>query len=92
MENEFIFNDERLSWRAKGLWSFMFLKKDDWKFNMQDLVNQSSDGKCSVRSGIAELEKLGYIKKNRIRESGCFKGVNYCLYSDSQKIRNKICT
>ncbi len=86
MHNKFIFKDERLSWKAKGLWGFAFSQKDDWNFNMQDMVNQSSDGKDSVRAGIAELEKFGYIKKIRTRDDkGLMKGIEYCFYSDSQE-------
>lgn len=65
--NNTICTDIRLSWKAKGIWLYAFSRPNDWSFYLSDLVNQSIDGKDSVRAGLKELEDSGYLKRNRFR-------------------------
>lgn len=65
--NNTICKDKRLSWKAKGIWLYAFSRPDDWEFNMQDLVNQSTDKTDSVTTGIKELENAGYLRRTRKR-------------------------
>src|SRR5690554_7837272 len=60
MHKEFLSN-ENLSFKAKGILSYLLSKPDDWKVYEDDLVNQSKDGKTAVRSGLKELQEQGYI-------------------------------
>jgi hypothetical protein len=62
--------DDRLSWKARGLLAYMLSKPDDWKFYVEELVKHTTDGENSTRTGIIELEKLGYIKRYPIKEKG----------------------
>ena len=51
-----------MSLKAKGLLSYLLSKPDDWEFSLGAVVKFcGSDGKDSVRSGIKELEELGYL-------------------------------
>lgn len=70
--NNTICTDKRLSWKAKGIWLYAFSRPDDWVFHLNDLINQSTDGKESVRSGIKELEKAGYLRRSQKRTDGKF--------------------
>ncbi len=67
--NNYICKDKRLSWKAKGIWLYAFSRKDNWTFNLVDLINQSTDGKDSVSAGLKELEKCGYLERSRKRDS-----------------------
>jgi hypothetical protein len=63
--------DDRLSFKAKGLLAYLLSKPDNWKVIVKDLVNHAKDGKKAVYSGLKELKEHGYYKKVPIRdESG----------------------
>lgn len=68
--NNTIAKDKNLSWRAKGIWLYAFSRPDDWTFYLKDLINQSTDGRDSVRKGLKELEKFGYLQRKRTRLPG----------------------
>ena len=58
-----------LSYKAKGLMTFMLSVPPDWDWSMAGLSTLASDGVDGVRSGIRELEKHGYLTRRRIRDA-----------------------
>lgn len=58
-----VLRDERLSFKAKGLYAFLYSKPDGWDFESNRIAKESKDGRDSVRAGIEELEKYGYLKR-----------------------------
>ena len=76
MLNKTCLCDEKLSWKAKGLHSYLLSLPDDWKIYIEDLKNRSKDGRDSTTSAINELMKKGYIKRTPIKDdkTGKFKG------------------
>ncbi|MFJ7891321.1 DnaD domain protein [Lysinibacillus xylanilyticus] len=66
--NRTALNDNRLSWKAKGIMAYMLSMPDDWVFYMDELITHSTDGKASFRAGFNELKKCGYIERKPIRE------------------------
>lgn len=54
--------DNHLSWKAKGIHTYLITRPPDWQLNYQDLYNRATDGKASVQSGIDELKQYGYLK------------------------------
>lgn len=80
--NNFIATDCRLSWKAKGIWLYAFSRKDDWVFNLQDIINRSTDGKDGVMTGLKELEDFGYLQRSRFRnEDGSFaRGAEWVFF------------
>lgn len=68
--------DSRLSWKAKGILAYLLTKPDDWEIIVANLINASEpDGRESLRSGLKELEALGYIVRERRQdERGRFVG------------------
>lgn len=79
-------SDKNISWKAKGILSYLLSKPDGWITYLTDVEKQSTDGKDSVSSGVKELEKAGYIERKRIREKGRFKGWEYNVYEYPQPI------
>ncbi len=80
LDKQFL-QDPSLSCRAKGLLSYLLSKPDDWEIHLSELSEHFSDGKDSIRSGIDELERAGYIKKERVRsKNGKFAGVRYYVF------------
>jgi hypothetical protein len=47
---------------------------------ISDLVNRSTDGRDSVYTGLNELIKYKYIKRECIRENGRIKRWEYTVY------------
>lgn len=80
MNKEFL-SDDRLSYKGKGILSYLLSKPDNWKVYENDLVNQSKGGITSVRSGLKELEELDYIHRTQMRtKEGKFDGYNYDVF------------
>lgn len=74
-----------MSLKAKGLLSLMLSLPDDWNYSIAGLVTLSKDGKDSVMSALAELEKFGYLKRTRLtNEKGQFQGVEYDIFEEPQ--------
>ena len=66
--------DNRLSWKAKGLLSYMLSLPDDWEFYLSELQKHSTDGMSSLKSGFQELQENGYVTRKRERKGdGTFK-------------------
>lgn len=81
LANKHYVEDESLSWKAKGLMSYLFSKPDDWHIYQTQLTKVSSDGKASVRSIINELIEKGYMTRtSRRKENGDFDGYDYTLH------------
>lgn len=75
-----IVNDNKLSWKAKGIATYLCSKPDGWVFNMKDIVNKSMDGLDSVQNGIKELINMGYLIRERVRnEKGEVKDYDYII-------------
>lgn len=76
MLNKTCLCDEKLSWKAKGLHSYLLSLPDDWKIYIEDLKNRSKDGRDSTTTAINELIALGYIKRtpSKDEKTGKFKG------------------
>ncbi|KQS19234.1 hypothetical protein ASF99_04935 [Exiguobacterium sp. Leaf187] len=75
-----LLNDKTLSWKAKGLHSYLMGLPDDWKVREVDLIKRSKDGKESTRSAIKELTDAGYIKRIAVREKGKFKAWEFVVH------------
>ena len=79
------FKERKMSLKAKGLLSLMLSLPDDWNYSISGLVSLSKDGKDSVMSTLAELEKFGYLKRDRTTDSkGRFSGVEYNIFEEPQ--------
>lgn len=59
--------DERLSFKAKGILAYLLSKPDNWKVIVGNLVKYSKDGKSAVYAGLKELKECGYYVKTPIR-------------------------
>lgn len=61
-------DDDSLSWKAKGLLTYLLSKPDDWNVVVEDLMKRSVDGKQSTQNGIDELKAAGYVVKQAERD------------------------
>ena len=86
-----VLNDTNLSWKAKGLFVYLWSQADEWDFYETEVTKHSIDGLSSLRSGLKELELQGYLKRQRVRDKqGKFKE-NEWLLSDNSMLEKPIC-
>lgn len=79
------FKEKKMSLKAKGLLSLMLSLPDDWDYSISGLASLSKDGKDSVMSALGELEKFGYLNRQRlVNDKGQFAGVEYNIYEEPQ--------
>ena len=80
MINKITAQDDRLSWKAKGILTYLLSLPDDWVIYVNELTKHAPDGEASLRSGLKELEAIGYIQKEQTRnEDGTFGDYNYIV-------------
>ena len=75
----FALKDDRLSLKARGLLVTMLSLPANWEFSENGLCKIfPKDGQASIRSGLKELEKYGYLTRSRQRDSsGRLSKVNW---------------
>lgn len=79
--------DNRLSFKAKGLMSFMLSLPDDWDYTVAGLATCAKDGKDSVRGALKELEAAGYLTRERTRDKqGKLRSTDYVLSEEPKTI------
>ena len=82
-------HDNNLSWKAKGLLLYFLSRPDDWQIYETELIKHTSDGLSSLKSGIKELEKTGYIERKRKRDDkGRLKEYEYEVFEQPYHMRN----
>lgn len=62
-----ILQSKGLSWKAKGVYSYMLSKPDDWDFAAERMADESSEGSKTVRSAIKELIDHGVLTKKKLK-------------------------
>ena len=70
-----VLDNEKLSWKAKGLFCYLWRQPDDWEYYESEVVKHSTDGIAALKSGLKELEEAGYLHRERAREKGQLKGI-----------------
>lgn len=71
--------DDQLSWSARGIAAFLCSHDPGFQLSIDYLVRHSSQGREAVTSALAELERVGYLKRYRGREKGRFGRIKWHL-------------
>jgi hypothetical protein len=80
------FKEKKMSLKAKGLLSLMLSLPDDWDYSISGLATLSKDGKDSIMSALAELEKFGYLSRTQTtNHKGQFSGIEYNIFEEPQR-------
>ncbi|WP_423348502.1 DnaD domain protein [Lactiplantibacillus plantarum] len=83
-----IIRDESLSWKAKGVFAYLWSMPDDWEFYETEVMTHAKDGRDSLRSAIKELQDAHYMRRTRSRnEKGQVKTSDWEL-SDKPMLEN----
>jgi hypothetical protein len=67
LQNETL-EDDRLSWEAVGLLSFLLSKPDDWTVSKQHLISCRDAGDHKIKRILGELQEAGYLKRKRTQD------------------------
>lgn len=72
--------DRNLSYKAKGLLSFMLSLPEDWDYSLKGLCAISKESRDGIRAILNELKDNNYLKIERVRnDKGLFE-YNYLIY------------
>jgi hypothetical protein len=72
--------DPELSFKAKGILSYLLSRCDEWDVYQSQLAELGPDGGSAVRSGIEELMEAGYLnRKKRRNDDGTFEEWEYIV-------------
>lgn len=82
--------DKNLSWKAKGIHSYVLSLPDDWKIIIEHLKTISTDGRDSTRSGIQELYNLRYWQRYPVHVNGKIEKWVTEIYEEPFAENNKI--
>jgi hypothetical protein len=77
--------ETELSWKAKGLLTYLLSLPSDWKINMKDLKNRSTEGRDATMNAMKELIDLGYAKRVERRANGKIEAYDYYV-SDEKSL------
>lgn len=83
-----VLNDTNLSWKAKGLFVYLWSQADEWDFYETEVVKHSTDKIASLKSGLKELEQQGYLKRQRKRDDKGHLKENEWILSDNPMLEN----
>ena len=84
MSNHHLKN-KNLTLKAKGLMSLLLSLPDDWVHTLAGLAQISVEGVDAIRMAVHELEREGYVVRNRIRdEKGHLGEMEYVVYENPQ--------
>ena len=67
IHNEFLKRKD-LSWKAKGIMTYLLSLPDDWVVNLDEIKRNATDGESAFRSGWKELVSAGYVSRQPVRD------------------------
>lgn len=78
--------DKRLTWKAKGIMSFMLSLPESWDYSIRGLATCTQDGRVATTSALNELKKYGYLvtKIQRTDDSRAISDLEYILYESPE--------
>lgn len=64
-----VLNDDRLSFRARGVLAWLLSKPADWRVRSEAIAGQSpAEGREAIRTAMRELVELGYLVREKYRD------------------------
>ena len=84
-----VLNNENLSLKAKGLYSFLCSKPDDWDFSYDGLSVQLKEGEKALRSAVRELvEAKLLLRVQKPKMNGYFTGWEWIVNPSYEDFEN----
>lgn len=87
--NNQLVRDDDLTWKARGIFNYLWSQANEWQFYVKEIASHSKDGEKALQSGLQELERHGYLKRvNRHSKDGSFDGLDWIL-DDTGKLNRQ---
>ena len=84
-------NDERLSWKATAILTYLLSKPNDWTVYVKQLAGAKKDGIKAVYSGVKELKEYGYIEHRFIHgEDGKIQHGEYIVHEEPMIVETPV--
>lgn len=84
-----LIRDNRLSWKARGIFMYLWSQADSWEFNELEVSRHATDGRDSLRSGLKELESVGYLDRKRERDDKGRVGSSKWILHEKPMLKNR---
>lgn len=78
--SNFHLRDRNLSFKAKGLLSFMLSLPPEWDYSLKGLCAISKENRDAIRSTLKELQDNHYLEIEKVRGSKGYFEYNYLIY------------
>jgi len=75
-----LLNDPKLSFKSKGIYTYIQSKPDGWDFSAERIADDGKDGRESVLAGLKELEDAGYLVRTKAKLDNGQWDYEYTLY------------
>ncbi len=75
--------DKNLSYKAKGLFAYLYSKPNNWDFSHKRIAFESKESVKTILSGLQELERNGYLIRKR-ESTG--RVLYYLCFSNNKEI------
>lgn len=76
--------DENLSFRARGVLSYILSLPDTWQVYKSEIVNHAPEGKHAITTAFNELMQERYVFMRENRDQGKFAGYSYYVFATPQ--------
>ena len=77
-----LFRDARLSLKDKGLFGLISTHRDGWGVTPESLATCCTDGVSSIKAGLRNLERHGYLRRDRERRKDGTLGASAYYITD----------
>lgn len=64
-----LLNNKKLSFKAKGIYTYLQSKPDGWDFASERIQKDSTEGVSAISTGLKELEENGYLERRKHRNN-----------------------
>ena len=75
-----LINDKRISFKSKGIYAYIQSKPDGWDFSIQRISFESKESIDAIRSGVHELEAVGYLERIKFQNEKGHWEIEYMLH------------
>ena len=84
-----LLNDNTISFKSKGIYSYLLSKPDGWIFFNQSILKETKEGLSSFQSGVKDLIQSGWLIKTQIiLDNRRFGGNEFELMTDLPQAKN----
>jgi hypothetical protein len=70
-------NDSMISYRAKGVLTYLMGRPEDWTPNQKEIASHSCDGIKAIKSAVKELQDAGYIQLSRLYDDKTHRSIGW---------------